>query len=70
MVDVKKSMSDKCNMEEWMYGMIVKIIRETENDVWIIAVYNNVGFKRIQKDFEQCVEDGVKMGAAVVIAGD
>ena len=70
MVGVKKSMSDKCNVEEWMYEMIVKIVRETEKDVWIITVYNNVGFKRIEKDLGQCVEDGVEMGVAIGIEGD
>ena len=40
LVGIKKSMSDKYNVEEWMYGMVVKIVRETDcSDVWIITVY-------------------------------
>ena len=53
-----------------MYGMIFKIVRETEKDVCIITLHNDVGFKQIEKDLEPCVEDGVENGAAIVIAGD
>ena len=70
LVGIKKSASENCKVVEWTYGMIIKIVRGMEKDVWVIVVYNNVGFKRIEKDLEQCVEEGVEEGVAIVIAGD
>ena len=70
LVGIKKSATENCKVVEWTYGMIIKIVKGTEKNVWIIVVYSNVGFKRIEKDLEQFLKEGVEEGMAIVIAGD
>ena len=71
LVGIRKSMCEKCRMEEWLYEMIMKIDRRREaKKLWIIEVYNNDGFKQIEKLLREHVQEGMEACAAVVIAGD
>ena len=41
--------------------------KEEKKEVWIISVYNNVGFGKIVKQLSECVEEGMTKGAGLMI---
>ena len=70
-VGIRKRMSEKWRVEEWDFGLIVKIqTKERAKERWIIPVYNNVGIGKIEKPLTELIEDGTKNGAGIIIIGD
>ena len=48
LVGMKECMCEKCRLEDWFYGMVMKVDRRHgAKELWITEVYNNVGFKEI-----------------------
>lgn len=70
-VGVKKSIGINWCVTEWNFGLIIKTKRASdEKEIWLISIYNNVGMREIEKPLKECVEDGVSVGASVLIVGD
>ena len=70
-VGIRKLMSEKWRVEEWDFGLIIKILtKERAKKRWIITVYNNVGIGKIEKSLTEVIEDGTKNGAGIIIIGD
>lgn len=71
LVGIKKGLFEKCSVMEWDLGIIIKMKEVgVEEKVWLVSVYNNVGFKEVQKSLGSKVEEAIVEGARVIIAGD
>lgn len=71
LIGIKKSLRERYEVKKWKYGMIIKIrSEEREKWLWIIEVYNPVGFGTLEGTLKNHVENGIEQGAGIIIVGD
>lgn len=71
MVGIRKNLKRGVTIKEWRCGLVVKNLEIMQGrKCRIIAVYNNVGFQKIEKELRDLIEEGRDEGEGVLVVGD